>query len=849
MGFQCLYSEIILACAKIKNFGAEAGVKTVKIVSMKRVYFLVLAVLTFNEASAQFEEKSGEPIAYRKEYAKNWDLIHTKLEVQFEWEKKRMKGIAQLLVTPYFYGQTEIVLDAKGMDVNEISSGGKHDNFTYDGNQLVISLKTRMESNDTLEIRIDYLAKPYEREIHKGKAIADDRGLYFINADGADPDKPMQIWTQGETESNSVWCPTIDAPNERATHEISLTVAERFMTLSNGLLISQKANEDGTRTDHWQMDQPHAPYLMMMTIGEFVTTKDQWNEVALSYHLEKGYGDYGKDIFEHTPEMMDLFSELLQYPFPWKKYDQVVVRDFVTGAMENTTASVFMEQLNVTDRELMDERWDYIIAHELFHQWFGDLVTSESWANLTLNEGFASYSEYLWNQHKFGQDEADYQFLIEKETYLAEAKETPKSLIRYYYEDESELYDAHTYNKGALVLHMLRSYLGDKAFFRGLNVYLTDNAFQAVELAHLRMAFEKVVGQDLHWFFDQWYFFEGHPEIEVKHEYKKGVLTVTVLQKQTQKGTPAFELPVFIDIYKGNEYFSHPVVIKDVVEEFEFPMDEKPNLVLFDSEHQLLAEMIHQKSDEELVFQMLHEKSLVSRVETLDSLQSFKKKSLIDQILKAAFSDPHYIVRQYALEYLIDNSIALDKYKSQVLPLLQDSNSEVRTYALTYLSEQNFRKHKPQIEAAFEDESYMVLGTAITLFAKNKAMLKQPLIDSLKKESNISVVLALGVYFNAHREINSKEWFEQQLQTLRKEDLFYFMQVYAEKLLLASEKERKEAIPYLKQTAQNNAFYLVRFSAVQVLMLNADLPKVNSIIQETIAMETDERLLEYYKDL
>ena len=394
------------------------------------------------EQSETIKEASPKPLSkYRGSDKRDWDLLHTKLAVSFDWEKRYLYGKATLTLKPYFYEQERLELDAKGMTINRITVGKSPLKYQYDGQKIKISLRELYERADTLVIFIDYTSKPYEREIGGSEAIEEDRGLYFINADGLDPSKPKQIWTQGETEASSVWMPTIDSPNEKCTQEIAITVAENFNSLSNGTLTSSINNNDGNRTDTWVMNQPHSPYLFMMAIGEFEVIKDQWNGLPVSYHLEKGFGQYANSIFGNTPEMMQFFSDKLDYPYPWPKYDQIVVRDYVSGAMENTSASLYMERLNATDRDLIDYNWDDIIAHELFHQWFGDLVTCESWSNLTLNEGFASYAEYLWNEYKYGLDEADYSFLLEQEGYMDDAEKEVKQLIRYHYTTSEDMFD------------------------------------------------------------------------------------------------------------------------------------------------------------------------------------------------------------------------------------------------------------------------------------------------------------------------------------------------------------------------------------------------------------------------
>ena len=321
-----------------------------------------------------------------------------------------MYGIANLTLKPYFYPQSTVVLDAKGFNIDYIKlvSGGeqKELTFEYDSLKLTINLDKLYTREEQYELEIKYTAKPNELKEGGSKAITSDKGLYFINPLGEEKDKPRQIWTQGETEASSCWFPTIDSPNEKTTEEIYITIENNFTTISNGLLIYSKDNGDGTKTDYWKQDKPHAPYLFMMTIGEFAEIKDTWRGKEVNYYVEEKYAPYARGVFGITPELLTFFSEKLGYEYPLDKYYQLAVRDYVSGAMENTSAAIFLEEIQLTDREQLDENWDYIIAHELFHHWFGDLVTCESWSNLALNESFANYSEYLWFEYKYGRDRA-----------------------------------------------------------------------------------------------------------------------------------------------------------------------------------------------------------------------------------------------------------------------------------------------------------------------------------------------------------------------------------------------------------------------------------------------------------
>ena len=330
-----------------------------------------------------------QPI-YNGSYTRYFDLIHTKLDVKFNWEKTYLYGKAELTLKPYFHSSNTLVLNARGFDVNKVqlNNNGSYTDlkYTYDSLLLTITLDKTYTRNDTLKVFIDYTAKPNELTTGGSDAIKSDKGLYFINPDGTEKDKPKQIWTQGETESNSAWFPTIEASNERCTGEIAITIEEKYKTLSNGILTQQEINGDGTRTDFWEMDQPFAPYLFMMAIGEFAVVKDKWKNIEVDYYVDQDFEKDAKAIFGLTPEMIEFFSKRLGVEYPWKKYSQVIVHDYVSGAMENTSAVIHGDFVQQTTRELLDgSAGEDVISHELFHHWFGDLVTCESWSNLPLN--------------------------------------------------------------------------------------------------------------------------------------------------------------------------------------------------------------------------------------------------------------------------------------------------------------------------------------------------------------------------------------------------------------------------------------------------------------------------------
>jgi aminopeptidase N len=450
--------------------------------------------------------------------------------VSFDWQKSQLIGKAELQVKPYFYATNMLYLNARGMEIKTVKlaekqvkalpvkKGGKSAvtediltekpiTYKYENDSIKINLGKEYNAKEVYYITIEYISKPNELRKGGSGAITDDKGLYFINPTGSDPDKMPQIWTQGETQSNSAWFPTIDNPTEKMTNEIYMTVDEKYTTLSNGLLTDSKKNSDGTRTDHWVMDLPHAPYLVMMGVGEFKKVTDEpWNGKEISYYVEKEYEPHAKAIFGKTKKMIEFYSNRLGVAYPWQKYAQIVARDYVSGAMENTTATLHGDFVCYqTTREIIDgAKGESTIAHELFHQWFGDLASCESWSNLTLNESFATYGEYLWEEFEYGRDAADDHHAGSRFGYFAQSNQKQVDLVRFDYAEREDMFDAFSYNKGGQILHMLRKYVGDDAFFASLKIYLEKNKFKTAEAHELRLAFEEVTGEDLNWFFNEW---------------------------------------------------------------------------------------------------------------------------------------------------------------------------------------------------------------------------------------------------------------------------------------------------------------------------------------------------------
>ncbi len=657
---------------------------------------------------------------YRETAEKVNDLVHTKLEVKFDYGKRYLYGKEWITLKPHFYSTDSLRLDAKGMDIKNVSliEGLRLIplKYDYDGKQLAVRLGRKFNQTEKYTVFVDYTAKPDEFKVKGSAAITDAKGLYFINPDGKDKDKPVQIWTQGETESASVWFPTIDRPNQKSTAEIGMTVPSKYVSLSNGRLVSQKNNTDGTRTDTWKMDLPHSPYLFMMAVGDFKIYRDKWRDKEVNYYLEPAYAPYAKQIFGLTPEMIEFFSKKLGIDFPWNKYSQIVVRDYVSGAMENTTATLHGDYVQSTDRELLDEnRGENVISHELFHQWFGDYVTAESWSNITVNESFADFSEALWQEYKHGKDAGDAHGYKAMETYLNSEESFSKDLVRFHYREREDMFDQVSYQKGGRILNMLRNYLGEDAFFRGLNLYLKQNAFKNGEAHQLRLALEEVSGKDLNWFFNQWYFRSGHPVLKIDYKWNEDSRTQQVIIQQEQAGEP-FILPLAIDVYSGGKKERHAVWVRNKTDTLNFAVAVKPDLVNVDADKVILAQKTDNKPLAQLVYQYFNAPLYADRLESIDAcIEKQQQDPGARNVILAALKDKFDGLRIKAINSLDLSDPAI---KAGAVPVLLDLSENdpktlVRAAAIGAIASLKDPSNRALFDESLKSRSYAIQAAAL----------------------------------------------------------------------------------------------------------------------------------------
>lgn len=794
--------------------------------------------------------------AYKGSDTRHFDLLHTALDLSFDYQKEWVNGVAVLTLKPYFFPQRELVLDAQDFDIHVFSlmDKGKETelNFRYDGQIVTAYLPQTYTAKDTIQVRIKYTAKPNENPELGSAAITDTKGLYFINPRGEDPNKPTLIWTQGETEHNSKWFPTIDSPNERMTQEIRMTVDKKYRTISNGLLKSSKENADGTRTDHWVMDLPHAPYLAAVIVGDYVEIKDEWEGMPVRYYVEKEFEEGAKTVFQNTPEMIGFFSKILGVRYPWQKYDQVVVRDFVSGAMENTTISVFMEELNLDARAAIDSEWDGIIAHELFHQWVGDYVTNESWANLTLNEAFANYSEYLWYEYKNGKDDADMHHISEMEQYFEESKEKQVDLIRFYYDNSEDMFDSHSYAKGGRILHMLRRHIGDEAFFEAIRIYLTKHAFSSVEVHDLRMAFETVIGQDLNWYFNQWFLGSGHPTLEYEVDYSQpDNLLLTVSQKQDLSTTPLYKIPFKVSWYHEGKRYEKELVLEKAWQQFAVENKVPVTELFVDEALELLAEKKSSRGADHFKKQFSISSLGVARFEALDSLaNSYADDPEVASLVGRGLKDPFWAIREAAIMHIAQHPdwlLEISGLEESLLAIAEtDPKNTVKQGAIEMLSLLDPDKYSPYFIKWMEHPSYYVAGAALAAYLENENNADRgEMAAKFESEKSIRLLVPVAEYYITNLIPGKADWFNTVLSKQTGESLYYFVGYYSEYFVQNPGEGKETAINNLYKIAKENSSNFVRIGAFMGLFGFIDEPGVLDKAKELFSLEKDELAKRY----
>jgi aminopeptidase N len=649
-----------------------------------------------------------------------FDVRHYRIEVGFDETKKMVSGTTTITLVPFAPTLSTIALDAEKMDVASVTLGGTSLKFEVTPKKLLISLNRSYSYRDTLSLAIRYSCTP-------------TRGLYFTQPDSGYPDKPWQIWSQGEDMDNHFWFPCHDFPNDFATSEVIATVKNTYQALSNGRLLSVKEDKaKKTRTFHWSQEIPHASYLITLAAGEYAVLKDKAGNVPLEYWVYPRHVEDAKVCFARTPEMVRWFGEITGYPYPWAKYAQVLIKDFIVGGMENTSATSLADESTVYDaRARVDDSPNSLIAHELAHQWWGDAVTAKDWRHLWLNESFASYFDPLWFEHDLGRDEFDVIMYNAQQAGITSDKTQGRRPIV-----SVGSFGANIYPRGASVLHMLRFVLGDNLFWRGIHHYITKHQHTPVETNDLKVAFEEATGQNLYWFFDEWVYKAGYPVFDLSTAWNDSAKTVALTVRQTQKTdslTGVFRMPVDVEVRmsEGKQTYRVNILSQDTT--FVLPARARPSLVIFDRGNWLLKEMHWTRTLAEWNEQAEHAENPVDRMRAIQELAARKDNAAHAALLaRLATGDPFWTVRRDAINALDRVDSADEAGKRLIAEALVKASAEMKS-AVRQAAVSQLRKYRGDnviaaLHAALKDSSYRVVANALRSLAKADSAHAAPVI-------------------------------------------------------------------------------------------------------------------------
>ncbi|MFZ3381245.1 MAG: M1 family aminopeptidase [Candidatus Acidiferrales bacterium] len=653
--------------------------------------------------------RADEPYARSRDY----DLQNVKTHLWFDTEHRSVRGEVTHSIAMLRDDVSQVKFDSVELKIEAVTLDGKEAKFSVTDKDVIVPLEHPSKRGERHEIFIRYEGQP-------------KKGLYFVLPDKNYPNRPKEVWTQGEAEDTRYYIPIYDYPNDRTTSEMILTVPATWITISNGQLVSVKDEADGEKTWDWKQSEPLSTYLISAVAGEFVEKKETWRGIPVRFVVPRGQADTIEPTFARTTQMLDLFSDKLGVKYPWAQYAQTSVNDFVEGGMENTSATTLTARSLVNPKLAPELRQssDDLDSHELAHQWFGDLVTCRDWANIWLNEGFATYFEHYWAEQHYGADDAAYEFWRDQASWFREKRMYPVPIVTRNFTDGIE-YAGNVYTKGGWVLKMLRTKLGDEDFFRGLHHYLEVNRNQNVVTADLEKAIDQSTATNVDHFFQQWIWRAGAPKYAVSYTYDDAAHQVKLNVKQTQKVegmVELFDMPVEIEIATASGHKTYPIVVSKAEETFTLPADGAPLMVVFDKGDNVLKSVEFKKDAAALIYQLKNAETVPDRADAAVALGEMRDNpEVVAALGYAAQHDPFWGIRAESLKAL--GKIGGNGAEQQILAAVHDDKPWVRKVAVQQLG--NFSEDGslgPKLtEIASTDKAYGVRAAALNAIGEIKA--------------------------------------------------------------------------------------------------------------------------------
>jgi aminopeptidase N len=654
---------------------------------------------------------------------------HLDLHLTPDFDDESLDGVCTMAVRAFDEAVPRLTLDAVDLEISKVErlEGPDGDSVRYTAreNALDLEFDPPISAGQRATFAIRYrVSKPRH-------------GLFFIKPSATHPEKIAHVWTQSQDQYARYWFPCLDYPHEKQSTSTTIVVPAGAFALGNGALV-ERTDRDGHTIFRYRQDVPHSTYLVTMVAGPFLEVslgKAGRNGVPVLYYVLPGREGDGDRAFGKTVAMIECFEERIGTPYPYARYSQIAVSDFIFGGMENTSATT------QTDRTLhdavahLDYSSDPLVSHELAHQWFGNLLTCRDWSHAWLNEGFATFMEAVWREADLGYDEYLYGAFEFVTAYLKEdADRYRRAIVCNTFRDPIEIFDRHLYQKGAAVLHMLRGELGEARFWRSIAAYVDRNAQRNVETIDFIRAIEETTGRNLRGFFNQWVFRAGHPQLNVRVAWdaQHHVATITLDQKQTVDGEhPPYQFDVDIGFAPAAHELGaagHSLVPKErrirahVEREHEtiaVPLDFEPKLVRFDPGAFLLADVTFALGGDFSAEVVRGDPSVVARIRAVRELAKDGGRTARDAITAAFAREPFWGV-------LAEAAAAIGETRAPwagavLVHALTHEHPKVVRAAATALG--NFRDDEAAtalIATARGHASYFVRAAALTALGKTR---------------------------------------------------------------------------------------------------------------------------------
>jgi aminopeptidase N len=692
--------------------------------SMKKIFFITVLFVTVFSLNAQLrttnfiEDAASVPRDHQLDFSK------IKVALSFDAPKGIVIGKVSYQFSPLRPKVTSFFLDGIKMQVKEITLNGQSIKYKTDSAGITILPNEPLVWNVVYEMFVSYEAKPRV-------------GLYFIGWNDKNNLSRKQIWSQGEQVDNRNWIPMYDERNDKLLTEMSVTFDKEYKVLSNGKLVDKQENADGTNTWNYVMSHPHSPYLIMLGIGKYdIKETHSTSGVPMHLYYYPEWKERIEPVYQHSEAMVDFFEKEIGVKYPWESYSQIPVQDYMFGAMENTTATIYGDFYAVDTRGLIDRNYVGVNAHELAHQWFGDDVTALSDAHQWLQESFATYYNQMFEREVFGEDYFNWSRRGAQNASIDESFKNKFAVAH------SEGGGTRVYGKGAFVLNMLKQVVGGRELYnKAIKHYLEKHAYQNVDTHDLLIAFEETTGMQLDWFWTEWLNRGGEPNFNIS--YTESSNNTTLVVKQTQAVTDVtgyknglYKMPIWIEVfYKDGTSFRNQYNIQEQTEIIEIQNADlkKIDYILFDPGNEILKSYTFEKPFEMLESQAIKSANMLDRYDAIVAMRGIdveKKRA----VLQKAFQNEKF----FAVRSEVVAQLANDAQSIQLIKLaLVDNDVAVRKAALRNVNPITAGL-VPEFEKLLTDSSYeLIEGSLQKLSTLNASKIATYLSVTKNVEGNL----------------------------------------------------------------------------------------------------------------